>query len=310
MSTFSQLLDYIENIRQSDYDDDMSVASTVIEDEDDNVEERRFVLSTPLDVVNRHPKDEHIAFQDEGHKYWIKSCDKNVISTTTLIKDFFEEFDKHGIIKRIMYSNKYLHDPTYLYYRKQASEIIDMWAKLGTKAAEAGSYNHLQIELYYNGQVADFTNKELHVLFKAFARDHNHLEPYRTEMLMFHEDLRITGSADMIFRNPTTGKFVLADWKFIKKLTKKCKSKQATGALSHLDDCNFTKYSLQLSIYRYILETEYGLEFEEQYLVILHKKQKKYNKVPTEYLYKEVEEIFDMRRKQQLEITNEKCSNA
>ena len=109
-----------------------------------------------------------------------------------------------------------------------------MWSEIGRKAAEEGTYNHEQIEGYYNGLPVDFTKREHSELFNAFYLDHVRLyEPFRTEMLVFHEKLRITGAIDMMFRNRRTGKIVLADWKFIKKLAKKNKSKQGQPPLDH-----------------------------------------------------------------------------
>jgi CRISPR/Cas system-associated exonuclease Cas4 (RecB family) len=256
---------------------------------------KKWVTLPLLEDKNKHEKDEHIAFQDEGHRYWIKGKADNVVSTTGLIKRYFDEFDHDLIMRMIMRSERYWSDPEYKYFRKRSNEIIAIWQEIGSKAAAEGSYNHLQIELFYNGLVADFSKYELNTLFKAFDRDHMSLyEPFRTEMLMFNEKLLVTGSCDILFKNKRTKKLVLMDWKFVKKLDIKS-SKKAKTPLEHLRDCNFVKYSMQLSIYRYILESEYGYEFEGQFLVILHKNQKKYKKVETEYLKHEVEVIFKLR---------------
>ena len=266
----------------------------------------RWVPLPLLAEVNKHSKDIDIAFQDDGHRYWIYGSDENVVSTTTLIKRFFADFDPNSILGRIMcLSNRpYWENPTYEYFMKSAGEIKAKWSELGRKAAQDGTYNHEQIEHYYNGRAADFSRREHYDLFNAFHVDHVcKFEPYRTEMLLFHEELRITGSADMLYRNRETGKLVLVDWKFVKKLSKKNRNKQAKAPLANLDDTNFNKYALQLSIYRYILETEYDLTVEEQFLVLLHKKQKAYRKEPMPYLKTEVSKILDIRRQELKELT-------
>ena len=268
----------------------------------DQVVELRWQPLPMLAEVNAHPKDIHIKFQEEGHKYWIRGSDNDVVSTTTLIGTYFDKFDGREIIDRHIQradNVRYFEDPTYKYYRMDSDEILAIWDELGRKAAEEGTYNHEQIERYYNGLVADFTKREHFELFHSFHLDHiKDLEPFRTEMLLFHEELKVTGSADMLYRNRKTKKIVLVDWKFIKKLSFKNKSKQARPPLDHLDETNHNKYALQLSIYRYILETEYGYDVETQFLVILHKKQKKYRKVVTPYLRDEVEKMFTLRRQQ------------
>jgi hypothetical protein len=40
--------------------------------------------------------------------------------------------------------------------------------------------------------------------------------------------------------------------------------------LHHLPDCNYSHYSLQLNIYRYILESEYGYHVSGMFLGIVH----------------------------------------
>ena len=260
-----------------------------------------------LAEVNAHPKDTHIRFQEEGHKYWIRGSGENVVSTTTLIGTYFSKFDGRAIIDRHIQradNIRYFEDPTYKYYRMDSDAILAMWDELGRKAAEEGTYNHEQIERYYNGLVVDFSKREHFELFNKFHLDHiKDLEPFRTEMLIYHEALRITGSADMLYRNRKTKKIVLADWKFIKRLSVRNRSKQAKPPLDHLDDTNHTKYTLQLSIYRYILETEYGYDVETQFLVILHKNQKNYRKVVTPYLRQEVEKMFALRQEQLEKLT-------
>ena len=43
--------------------------------------------------------------------------------------------------------------------------------------------------------------------------------------------------------------------------------------LTHLDQCNFNTYSLQLNMCKYILESEYDIHVDELYLAIFHELQ-------------------------------------
>jgi hypothetical protein len=38
-----------------------------------------------------------------------------------------------------------------------------------------------------------------------------------------------------------------------------------------MDDCNYTHYSLQLNMYRIILERKYGFKIRDMYLIFMHK---------------------------------------
>ena len=40
--------------------------------------------------------------------------------------------------------------------------------------------------------------------------------------------------------------------------------------LEHLADCNFNAYAMQLNLYRYMLESEYGLIVSKMYLGVVH----------------------------------------
>lgn len=282
--------------------------------EEDQVEEVQIVVTerraAPMPLlaeINRHPKDQHIEFSEEGHRYWIKGKSDGVVSTTTLLHSYCADFDPEQAVRSIFRSARHLYDPTYPYYEMNKETILGLWAEKGRRAAEEGTRNHAQIEQFYNGQVCDLTTFTLRELFyNQFHKDHmSTYRPWRTEMLIYHEALLISGSVDIIFQNRETGKLALMDWKFIQKLTQKNGYQKMKRPVDHLDDCNGNKYALQLSVYRYILETEYGLEgqFEsQQHLVILHQTQGQYQKVELPYLKEEVRKIFDERKRQLQEL--------
>ena len=51
---------------------------------------------------NKHILDSRINHVKEGHKYFIDNNSKDVISVTTYIHTFFNEFDTDYIIKKIL----------------------------------------------------------------------------------------------------------------------------------------------------------------------------------------------------------------
>lgn len=56
--------------------------------------------------------------------------------------------------------------------------------------------------------------------------------------------------------------------------------------LEHLDDCDGSKYSLQLNMYRYMLEKYYGINISYMGLVSLHPTQDAYfhTEVPVRFI--------------------------
>jgi ATP-dependent exoDNAse (exonuclease V) beta subunit len=232
-----------------------------------------------LKEKNSHPRDARITFVDDTHTYFIDGESADYVSTTTLIHKMFAEFDPDAVISKMMNSPKWPKSP---YYGKSREEIKKGWAANGKEAADAGTAMHLNIENFFNDLEFDATTPEFQ-LFNKFFLDHLDYKPYRTEMLVFDEFAKVSGSVDMIFRDPEDPtKFVLADWKRSKEIKTFNKWQSGTVPLTeNLDDCNFVHYSLQLSIYKHILETKYDMLVSETFLVVLHPNQAEYLKIPT-----------------------------
>ena len=100
-----------------------------------------------------------------------------------------------------------------------------------------------------------------------------HLVPYRTEWMIYHEELRFAGSIDMVFESSFgDGSLVIYDWKRCKSIDKTSSwNKFATREeISHFPDTNYWHYCLQLNTYAMILEEKYDKIVSEMYLVCLH----------------------------------------
>jgi hypothetical protein len=64
----------------------------------------------------------------------------------------------------------------------------------------------------------------------------------------------------------------------------------------HLDDSNFIHYSLQLGIYKRLIQEYYGYKITKSYIVVLHPNQDKYLKIFTKDVDDIVEKIFEERK--------------
>ena len=120
------------------------------------------------------------------------------------------------------------------------------------------------------------------------------IEAYRTEWLVYDMFKRVSGSIDLTMR-AANGKLRLYDWKRSKGINKEgYKGKKGKGIFSHLDDCNFTTYCIQLNIYRHYLETNYGEEIEYMALVILHPTNDDYIEMEVPFMQEEVEALWNL----------------
>jgi len=65
-------------------------------------------------------------------------------------------------------------------------------------------------------------------------------------------------------------KYHIYDWKRTLGIKKTNPFKQGFYPFQDMDDVNFNHYSLQLNMYKYILEKNYNIEIESMNLVCLH----------------------------------------
>ena len=219
-----------------------------------------------LALKNPHPKDQDITFQEEGHIYTIRG-DKYYKSCTTWVKSLFDKFNPDEVIDKMMASDKWSQNKL---FGMSKPEIKALWSESGKKAAEFGTTMHKHIEEFYNGiDLPESFPVELSY-FARFYHDHPELIPFRTEMMIYDEDIRICGSVDMLFQNED-GSLSIYDWKFSKTIQTNSFGKKGLGPASEFNDCNTTHYSLQLNLYRVILEKKYGYTIRDMVLVFMHR---------------------------------------
>ncbi len=227
---------------------------------------------TFLEKKNPHSRDSRISFDAGPHIYTIDN-DPSVkyTSVTTWNHKHFEEFDADAIITRMMSGKNWKLSK---YYGMTRDIIKATWDKTRDDAAAAGTLMHYNIERVYNGcglDDVDNGSPEFQY-FRRFHADHvEHLEPFRTEWMIFHEEHRLSGSIDIVFRNLDDGTFSIYDWKRSKEIKKTAGGAFAkTQGIEHLPDSNFWHYSLQLNTYKTILEQKYDMVIRDMFLVCLH----------------------------------------
>jgi hypothetical protein len=287
------------------------------------------VLYPILSERNVHSRDKHLAFDEPLHKYTIlNDLASNYTSVTKWNHSHFPSFDTDKVISNIMRGKKWKSDPTYLYYKKSANEIKDMWSNNGSAAAGAGTNLHFDIECFMNQYIVDEDDgpyKYDHELllekyeedltdgtpcpnesiewkyFLDFAQSTKHFVPYRTEWMIYDEELKLAGSIDMVYENPD-GTLSIYDWKRSKDISKvnNYNESATTKCIEYVPNSNYWHYSLQLNTYKAILEKNYGKKVTDLYLVRLHPNNKNdtYELIKCADLQEEVATLFDLRKKE------------
>jgi hypothetical protein len=129
--------------------------------------------------------------------------------------------------------------------------------------------------------------------FTDFVRDHSHLKPYRTEWMIFDEDVRLAGSIDFVTENPD-GTLTIYDWKRCKEIKKTNSFGEfaITDCIAHLPDTNYWHYALQLNTYKTILERKYAKKVTGLFLVGLHPNLPSYQMYTVPFLVQEMADLF------------------
>jgi len=276
-------------------------------------------LHSILAIRNCHERDRFIQFFEKDHKYVITNDPNNkYTSVTTWNHSHFPVFNANLIIKNMMRGKNWKEG--HKYWGLTAEEIKQQWTDNGSAVSGAGTDLHFEIECFMNnpdlesGHKKGYKHADLHDnylkapnekevvewdYFINFVKDHPELKPYRTEWTIYDEDLKISGSIDMIYENPD-GTLSIYDWKRSKDITRVNNfNKFAINKLiCHMPDANFWHYALQLNTYKRLIERKYGKTVTDLYLVRLHPdaEEKNYELIKLPDLSKEIDELFEERK--------------
>lgn len=236
-----------------------------------------------LNIVNKHTRDENIEFFEEQHVYIINK-DPNFISVTGLVKLTFPPVNPDTIISKIRRSSKY--DSTNKYFNMTDEEIKNLWYATGAEACSRGTSLHKNIEKYYNKEETSIDQEcKEWLYFKQFVED-TEREAYRTEWMIYDETYKVCGTLDMIYKNPD-GTYDIVDWKRTKKLSK-ARSVVPSNTFYWL-------YTLQLNLYKFILEKNYDIKISNLYIVQLHPDQDSYKIYQMQHIDDYVIKLMDKR---------------
>ena len=248
---------------------------------------------------NKHIRDLNISFEAGPHLYTIKGAEgKKFTSVTTWNHSHFSVFDADLIITNMMNSKGW---PNSKYFVKTREEIKLGWDQERDEAAGAGTNMHYQIECYYNtgqhnaNEIGENQSVE-YTYFKNFLKVCPDLKPYRTEWMIYDEELCLAGSIDMVYENPD-GTLMIYDWKRAKNIVKaNAFMKYATTeCISHIPDTNFWHYALQLNTYKALLEKNYGKRVTKLALVCLHPSKRNFEVIPVPIMRDEISALFALR---------------
>lgn len=249
-------------------------------------------------------ENDDVIYNDEKHLYLSKKDNSKYIPVTTLIHEYTNPFNEsfwasykacewilgpEGFkpLKRILLQSKLWKDEyldTYNIDKKlfesKRDEVIQCYANKREEACLRGTAWHSKMEeLFYQGDqktISKYSGGGTFDVKKGYYK----LDIDRVilpEFLIsyeFDEYLKISGQIDFLQKDDN--EIVIIDWKTSGKIDKDSYFDQSTKKrqmmkfpLENLPDCNFYHYSLQLSLYAYMLQ-QINPKFKIKKLMIVH----------------------------------------
>jgi ATP-dependent exoDNAse (exonuclease V) beta subunit len=186
-----------------------------------------------------------IKLEEEAHKYILTGHeDIEFTSVTTCISEFFDKFDKEAVAYKLVTTIP-------KYKGRSAEDRIKEWDIKLKKDPE--------IDRAIAG--VNWLNKYLQKSdYDIFS-----------EVIVYCKELKIAGTVDLLVFDNESQKYSILDWKTSKAI-KTDSYKMKTGnkpETNDLLDCKFNHYTLQLSLYRYLLEKNYNIQLDDQLIIHL-----------------------------------------
>lgn len=156
------------------------------------------------------------------------------------------------------------------------AEVKAKWEAAGKYATTLGTEVHSVMEYLWQGK--DYPgNPEVFAKYPGMAEDFEarkkiatemfkkmsvRFEPVANEFRVYDRDIKIAGTIDFIAWDKIEKNLVIIDWKSSKKFDKSSfkPGEMMSYPFNDYQDCNTNQYSLQLSVYKYIVEKNTGLK--------------------------------------------------
>ena len=216
-----------------------------------------------------------ILFIEKNHKYTIAG-EPAKMSVSQLIKKYEKPFESQKAASFVAQRDGFSID-----------EILNQWEYLKDYSCHKGSEFHKYVENFFNRKQTSLDRDSINLFFNKrqdFKSD-NSIENYykevakliknfisfynwwkqehiliKSEFVIGDKETGICGSVDNLSYNFITKELVMFDYKTNKEIKRKNPRKETLlNELKHLQQCEYAKYSLQLSLYSAIIEkiTEY-----------------------------------------------------
>ena len=222
---------------------------------------------------NTLAREDRIIFHDGPHAYEVDGV-RVPRSVTSLVHSYCPaQFDPEQALlsmnatRRSQFINKL--DGSVM----SNAEVLAFWDTNGKVARARGTLLHYHAEAYCNDVPVEHPHSPEFKMVMCLIDTLQDMgfKPYRTEACLIHIGLCCAGQTDALFIDDNCG-LALVDWKRSVVTFDKC-YRSLLPPLEHIPDCNGYIYMLQLGLYKYICESEYGMKIDTLFLGVVHPSQ-------------------------------------
>lgn len=201
-----------------------------------------------------------LKFYEDGHKYIsLNGEDVKWKSVTSLVHGYSEPFNKEEAVKKAIKNKKSK------WYGLTEEEVLSAWDSEGKRSQELGTYYHsIRENALYTVDTINTTGLTLPIIKPIYDSDGGKIAPNQRlangiypEHLVYLKSVGLCGQSDRV--EVKNGIVDIIDYKTSKEIKTQGfinwegEEKKMKGILAHLPDCNLNHYSLQLSIYMYMI---------------------------------------------------------
>lgn len=209
-----------------------------------------------LCIANRHERDDSVLYKTGYFKVDGKMPD---LSVSKIIHATFPFFDAQKIVERM--SNKETRYPN-----KTDQEIVLLWESNRKTSCDYGHSIHSYIDAYITGlspELGVSNSSHIQNFFEKMFGSTSTLRPYRSEWPIYGEynSYVISCIPDLVARDTATGEYHLFEWKTCKTYhsTSPYKKWCTLDFMSGIEDTKKNRHSLQMHLYRRILQDFYSI---------------------------------------------------
>lgn len=166
--------------------------------------------------------------------------------------------------------------------------ILARWKAEADKACDYGTMIHAKMEDYLKCGAIDPDYQELYRTFdNIIGNEVKRANEVLSEFKLHNDDYLIAGTADLII-DLNDEEFIVGDFKTNKEIKFFNRwGQHLLAPVSHLSDCNYNIYSLQLSLYGYFYSLVSGKRCRNVFLMYCHDKSG-WQFIPANYMEYEV----------------------